>query len=188
MTLTLKSLSPSAFVFGMQHQTFFTQKTPVSENGSLVFADPPPYRFDLATSFIMQHSNSLPPTHIFPLDSKSPYHHHPSMGWVKVRVLRKVPNIHNLPYFAVKSARLQHSSSLLKERRILENLSHLPEIVQCLGANIEFEHGLRFVYNLHLEYAVGGTLQDLINRSGDFGLTKESDETLVEDTSPTSKA
>ncbi|KAJ0104549.1 hypothetical protein Patl1_18263 [Pistacia atlantica] len=132
----------------------------------------------------MQHPSSLPPTDIFPLTSEfvaalqvpeSHNHHYTSMDWVKVRVLGKgsfgvvylaVPTFGNFPCFAVKSTILKHSSSLQKERRILEKLSCLPEIVECLGANIDYEDRVGFVYNLYLEYAAGGTLLDVIRSGG----------------------
>ncbi|KAJ0078158.1 hypothetical protein Patl1_37078 [Pistacia atlantica] len=75
--------------------------------------------------------------------------------------------------------------------------------VRVLGADIDYEHRVGFVYNLYLEYAAGETLLDVIRRRGgklsepevqhytrlilkglcsihekDFGLTKEPNETL----------
>ncbi|KAF5443811.1 hypothetical protein F2P56_036337 [Juglans regia] len=68
-------------------------------------------------------------------------------------------------YIAIKTSRLESSSTLQKERRILSRFVGCPEIVRCLGAELSIECGLHY-YNLLLEYASGGTLQDLINRSG----------------------
>uniref|UniRef100_A0A9I9CF78 Protein kinase domain-containing protein n=1 Tax=Cucumis melo TaxID=3656 RepID=A0A9I9CF78_CUCME len=55
-----------------------------------------------------------------------------------------------LHYFAVKVARLRNNSSLSWEKKILKHFIGCPEIVQCLGSE--------------LEYAAGGTLTDLIEQ------------------------
>ncbi|XP_041016278.1 mitogen-activated protein kinase kinase kinase 20-like [Juglans microcarpa x Juglans regia] len=68
-------------------------------------------------------------------------------------------------YIAIKTSSLGSSSTLQKERRILSRFVGCPEIVRCLGAELSRECGL-YYYNLLLEYASGGTLQDLINGSG----------------------
>jgi serine/threonine protein kinase len=66
---------------------------------------------------------------------------------------------------AVKSAAIERSFSLMKEAQILQEFVNCPEVVRVLGFDVSFEGGLWF-YNLFLEYALGGTLHDLIQRSG----------------------
>ncbi|XP_042983360.1 mitogen-activated protein kinase kinase kinase 20-like [Carya illinoinensis] len=74
------------------------------------------------------------------------------------------PNFGPSYYIAIKTSRLESSSTLQKERRILSRFVGCPEIVRCLGAQLSIECGLCY-YNLQLEYASGGTLEDLIKRS-----------------------
>ncbi|XP_059436926.1 mitogen-activated protein kinase kinase kinase 20-like [Corylus avellana] len=66
---------------------------------------------------------------------------------------------------AMKSAILDQSSSLMKEAEILKHFVDCPEIVRCFGVDFTVENGQRF-FNLLLEYASGGTLLDLIKKSG----------------------
>lgn len=65
---------------------------------------------------------------------------------------------------AVKSADLDLSSTLQKERMFLGELRGEPNIIHCYGEDISIE-GDQEVYNLLLEYAPGGTLDDLINKN-----------------------
>jgi serine/threonine protein kinase len=66
---------------------------------------------------------------------------------------------------AVKSATLEQSSSLMKEAEIFKHFVDCPEIVRCFGVDVTVENGQR-LFNLLLEYAQGGTLLDLIKKSG----------------------
>ncbi|KAA0059705.1 mitogen-activated protein kinase kinase kinase ANP1-like [Cucumis melo var. makuwa] len=75
----------------------------------------------------------------------------------------------NLPYyFAVKLSPLQHNSSLLWEEQVLKQFKDCPEIVQYLGSEITRGRDIRNdhvdFYTLKLEYAAGGTLDDLIEQ------------------------
>ncbi|KAL6312010.1 hypothetical protein AAG906_017680 [Vitis piasezkii] len=72
---------------------------------------------------------------------------------------------HTPHHLAVKSAFSSHSSLLAKEKRILSELQHCPEIVHCYGDDSTMEEGVE-TYNLFLEYAPGGSLSDLIRNSG----------------------
>ena len=72
---------------------------------------------------------------------------------------------HTPHHLAVKSAFYSHSSLLAKEKRILSELQHCPEIVHCYGDDSTMEEGVE-TYNLFLEYAPGGSLADLIRNSG----------------------
>nr|XP_016466043.1 PREDICTED: mitogen-activated protein kinase kinase kinase 2-like [Nicotiana tabacum] len=65
-------------------------------------------------------------------------------------------------FVAVKSAEVKDSSSLSMEGGILDALKESPYVVQCFGEDVSVENG-KHTYNLLLEYAVGGTLHDLIN-------------------------
>lgn len=60
---------------------------------------------------------------------------------------------------AVKSAPSSRSSSLQHEEAILARLQHCPYIIRCYGHDEQS-------CNLFLEYASGGTLSDLVRRSG----------------------
>ncbi|XP_022863290.1 mitogen-activated protein kinase kinase kinase NPK1-like [Olea europaea var. sylvestris] len=64
---------------------------------------------------------------------------------------------------AVKSAPCEDSTSLKEEGRILYELRGCREIVQCFGEDISFENN-EGVYSLLLEYASGGSLNNLIDK------------------------
>nr|GMD87465.1 mitogen-activated protein kinase kinase kinase 2-like [Ipomoea batatas] len=66
---------------------------------------------------------------------------------------------------AVKSAAIQCSCSLERERVFLDALRDCPFIVRCFGEDVSMEHG-QHVYNLLLEYTPGGTLHQLIRTTG----------------------
>lgn len=74
------------------------------------------------------------------------------------------PDLHH--YFAVKLASLQNNSSLLWEEQVLKHFKDCPEIVQYLGSEIIRGDSVidMDVYTLKLEYAAGGTLDDLIKQ------------------------
>lgn len=67
------------------------------------------------------------------------------------------------PPIAVKSCPIAASFSLLLEERVLAQLRGCPEIVSYLGSTLTVEDGTG-LYNLLLEYAAGGTLEDLIKK------------------------
>lgn len=106
------------------------------------------------------------------------------MNWFKVQVLGRGSygtvhlaistntNSSSTGLLAIKSAALEHSFSLMKEAEILQEFVNCPEVVRGLGFDLSLENGLWF-YNLLLEYAPGGTLDDLIKKSG--GKLDESD-------------
>ena len=62
---------------------------------------------------------------------------------------------------AVKTALLENAFSLIKEKRIYGVFRDCPEIAHCYYSQITVEGGLMH-YNLVLEYAPGGTLEDVI--------------------------
>nr|GLL43729.1 mitogen-activated protein kinase kinase 7-like [Ipomoea trifida] len=66
---------------------------------------------------------------------------------------------------AVKSAGIENSSSLRRERLFLDALRGCPYIIHCYGEDISVENG-EHVYNLLLEYAPGGTLSEMIEAHG----------------------
>jgi serine/threonine protein kinase len=99
------------------------------------------------------------------------------MGWIKRRVLGMrtygmvflvEPTDPTAPPIAFKMCPLAKSFSLQLEKRDLVRLRGCPEIVSCLGSTLTFEDGNEPNYNLLLEYAAGGTLEDLIKK--DSGL------------------
>ncbi|TMW81206.1 hypothetical protein EJD97_011164, partial [Solanum chilense] len=67
-------------------------------------------------------------------------------------------------YAAVKSAEFHRSSSLREEGRILHALRGSEYVVECFGEDVSVENGNN-TYNLMLEYADRGTLNDLIHKS-----------------------
>ncbi|XP_059446328.1 mitogen-activated protein kinase kinase kinase 20-like [Corylus avellana] len=64
---------------------------------------------------------------------------------------------------AVKTCPIAKSFSLQLEERVLAQLRGCPGIVSCLGSSLTVEDGPG-LYNLFLEYAAGGTLEDLIKK------------------------
>ncbi|KAF2297109.1 hypothetical protein GH714_017478 [Hevea brasiliensis] len=78
------------------------------------------------------------------------------------------------PLMAVKSAEVSSSSSLQKEKQVFNHLPDCPYILECYGEETTMSKDGKMLYNLLLEYASGGTLADLIKRSGGCGLP-ESD-------------
>ncbi|CAL0301146.1 unnamed protein product [Lupinus luteus] len=62
--------------------------------------------------------------------------------------------------FAVKSAELECSEFLKKEKEILSTLN-CPQIVSYQGFDVTFENGAKY-YNLFMEYAPRGTLSDAV--------------------------
>ncbi|CAK7336334.1 unnamed protein product, partial [Dovyalis caffra] len=71
---------------------------------------------------------------------------------------------------AVKSANMSDARSLKRERKILSKLEGCPSVIQCYGEDITLDEDGKTVYNLLLEFAYGGTLTDLIDKSGGCGL------------------
>jgi len=95
-----------------------------------------------------------------------------TFGTVSLAVPRFPKDSLHIPAIAVKSAEFKNSSSLQKEAKILYHLRECPGIVRCFGQDVSVEDGKR-VYNMLLEFAPGGSLKDLIRRSG--GHLPESD-------------
>ncbi|XP_059654343.1 mitogen-activated protein kinase kinase kinase 20-like [Cornus florida] len=68
-----------------------------------------------------------------------------------------------LPPIAIKSSVLSKSSSLQREEIFLQILKGCPEIIRCCGFQEMIAKDEKY-YNLFLEYAPGGTLEQLINK------------------------
>ncbi|MCD7455811.1 hypothetical protein HAX54_029665 [Datura stramonium] len=66
---------------------------------------------------------------------------------------------------AVKCADICRSISLQQEAEILTTLKGCPYVVQFFGADVSIDNDNISTYNLFLEYACGGLLQDLIINS-----------------------
>ena len=66
--------------------------------------------------------------------------------------------------FAVKSAELSSSAVLQREQSGLSKLSS-PYVVKYIGSSVTTENG-KPMYNLLMEYVSGGSIHDLIKRSG----------------------
>ncbi|XAR67804.1 Mitogen-activated protein kinase kinase kinase [Bertholletia excelsa] len=71
---------------------------------------------------------------------------------------------------AVKSAEVSDSGSLQKERETLSSIGRCPYVIQCFGEETTMGYNGHMIYNLLLEYCPGGTLADLIKKSGGRGL------------------
>ncbi|GMQ09318.1 hypothetical protein CsSME_00052740 [Camellia sinensis var. sinensis] len=99
-----------------------------------------------------------------------------SSGPVYLATLKKPKwRLTHLPVLmAVKSAEVSHSALLQREAIVLSNLHACPYIYRCFGEEIMTGDRNRIIYNLLLEYGSGGTLADLIKKSGGEGLP-ESD-------------
>ncbi|CAK9319446.1 unnamed protein product [Citrullus colocynthis] len=69
-------------------------------------------------------------------------------------------------YFAIKVTTLQQHSLLAWEEQVLKCFIGCPEIVQCLGSEITTtgNSSVTTLFNLKLEYASKGTLDDLIKQ------------------------
>ncbi|XP_073157210.1 mitogen-activated protein kinase kinase kinase 20-like [Henckelia pumila] len=70
------------------------------------------------------------------------------------------------PLMAVKSCGFSQSSSLMKEKLILDELMDCPEVIRCFGESFSYENGEK-LYNVLLEYAPGGTLADKLKNYSD---------------------
>ncbi|KAH6799624.1 hypothetical protein C2S51_036108 [Perilla frutescens var. frutescens] len=68
------------------------------------------------------------------------------------------------PLMAVKSCGYSHSSSLMREKVILDELKDCPEIIRCFGESVSYENGEK-LYNMLLEYASGGSLAEKLKNS-----------------------
>ncbi|GMP81854.1 hypothetical protein CsSME_00036425 [Camellia sinensis var. sinensis] len=66
---------------------------------------------------------------------------------------------------AVKTCGSSHSALLDHEKSILQQLKDCPQIIECFGGDFSFENGEK-LYNLFLEYAMGGSLADKLKNSG----------------------
>ncbi|KAJ0267073.1 Mitogen-activated protein kinase kinase kinase 15 [Hirschfeldia incana] len=66
--------------------------------------------------------------------------------------------------FAVKSADFSSSAVLQREQSVLSDLSS-PYVVKYIGSNTTMENG-KPMYNLLMEYVSGGSIHDLIKKSG----------------------
>ncbi|KAF2322365.1 hypothetical protein GH714_012932 [Hevea brasiliensis] len=74
------------------------------------------------------------------------------------------------PLMVVKSAKVSSSSSLQKEKEAFNHLRDCPYILDCYGKETTMSKDAKMLYNLLLEYASGGTLADLIKRSGGYNV------------------
>lgn len=82
---------------------------------------------------------------------------------------------------AVKSSLFSRSKSLMKEREFLNEFQDCSQIIRCFGADVTGEDG-NILYNILLEYAMGGSLADRIGKKGrlpDFEVKKYSNSILM---------
>ncbi|KAK2986516.1 hypothetical protein RJ640_021391 [Escallonia rubra] len=76
------------------------------------------------------------------------------------------------PVMAVKSAEVSVSGSIQKEREVLSNVKGCVNVIKSYGDETTRGVNGEMVYNLLLEYGSGGTLADLIKKSGETGLAE----------------
>ncbi|KAL3833334.1 hypothetical protein ACJIZ3_008070 [Penstemon smallii] len=93
---------------------------------------------------------------------------HGSFATVNLALAKKQSTQHP-PLMAVKTCGISHSSSLVNEKLILEELKDCPEIINCYGESFSCENGEK-LYNVLLEYASGGALSEKLKNSDDRGL------------------
>ncbi|KAJ8486453.1 hypothetical protein OPV22_018938 [Ensete ventricosum] len=68
---------------------------------------------------------------------------------------------------AVKSAPLPRGGFLREEKAVLSDLQDCPNVVRCFGGEVALDAATGTpTYNLFLEFVAGGTLHDLLRRSG----------------------
>ncbi|XP_020415437.1 probable cAMP-dependent protein kinase catalytic subunit [Prunus persica] len=82
---------------------------------------------------------------------------------------------------AVKSAEVSDSESIRHEAEVLLDIKGCPFIIERFGEEITTseEGGDHMVYNLLLEFAPGGTLGDLIEKSNGHGLPEAEPENIL---------
>ncbi|KAL7162083.1 hypothetical protein ACSBR2_042539 [Camellia fascicularis] len=107
---------------------------------------------------------------------KGPIIRKSSSGPVYLATLKKLKwRLTHLPILiVVKSAEVSDSAMLQREAMVLSNFHACPCIYHCFGEEIMTSDCNRITYNILLEYGSGGTLADLIKKSGGRGLP-ESD-------------
>ncbi|KAI5678915.1 hypothetical protein M9H77_09865 [Catharanthus roseus] len=93
------------------------------------------------------------------------------MGWKKLNLLGRgsYGSVYSAgeatgSLIAVKSCDFSLSSSLQFEVKLLQLLSDCPFVINGIGSDISMEEGT-YVHNLLLEYASGGSLDNLIKKS-----------------------
>ncbi|GFZ17263.1 protein kinase superfamily protein [Actinidia rufa] len=97
-----------------------------------------------------------------------------SSGRVHLATLKKPKwRLNHLPtLMVVKSTKISNSALLQKEADVLKDLQGCPYICRCFGDEITAGENNRMIYNLLLEYGKGGTLAEVIKKSGGCGLPK----------------
>ncbi|XP_004305802.1 PREDICTED: mitogen-activated protein kinase kinase kinase 2-like [Fragaria vesca subsp. vesca] len=75
------------------------------------------------------------------------------------------------PVMAVKSARLSESADLVKESRLLKKFKNCPFIIDTYGSDVTKDlEGEEELFNVLLEFAQRGTLEDWIQKLKNLGL------------------
>ncbi|URD99218.1 Mitogen-activated protein kinase kinase kinase [Musa troglodytarum] len=97
-----------------------------------------------------------------------------SFGTVSLAFVRGEDEHRQLPpLMAVKSAPLPRGAFLREEKAVLSDLQDCPHVVRCFGEEVAPDAATGTpTYNLFLEFVAGGTLHDLLRRSG--GSLRES--------------
>nr|AAR87851.1 fertilization-related kinase 2 [Solanum chacoense] len=111
-----------------------------------------------------------------------------SIRWSRGRTIGKgaegtvtLATTHNNFSIAVKSSLFSCSKSLQKEREFLNEFQDCSQIIRCFGADVTEEDN-NILYNILLEYAIGGSLAHRIGKKSglpDFEVKKYSKPILL---------
>ncbi|KAK8485874.1 hypothetical protein V6N13_015282 [Hibiscus sabdariffa] len=82
-----------------------------------------------------------------------------------VHLVKTIAPVYNKVH-AMKSADEDHSSSLRKEEKILQQFVDSPNVVRCHGGFTSVERERGVVYNMFMEYASEGSLLNLMRKNG----------------------
>ncbi|XP_050379841.1 mitogen-activated protein kinase kinase kinase 20-like [Argentina anserina] len=74
------------------------------------------------------------------------------------------------PVMAVKSARVSDCADLVKESRLLKKFKNCPFVIDTYGSDVTKDVAGEELFNLFLELAQRGTVEDWIQRLKNFGL------------------
>ncbi|KAK5794794.1 hypothetical protein PVK06_036041 [Gossypium arboreum] len=94
-------------------------------------------------------------------------------GSYRVVHLVKIITIVYNQIYVIKSTNKEYSSFLRMEKEILLKFVYCPNIIQCYGVFMTIEQGRGKVYNMFIEYALRGSLLDMMNKYTDKSLERD---------------
>ncbi|PHT99106.1 hypothetical protein BC332_31943 [Capsicum chinense] len=93
---------------------------------------------------------------------------HGSFGKVSFAVTSKQSTLFS-SLMVVKSSSVSRSATLMNEKLILDEINGFPQIINYFGDNYTYENSEK-LYNVLLEYALGGALSDKMKNSAAFSI------------------